>query len=291
VDIPIAGAVGYVRAVHATGSRVCYVTGRHEAMREGTLASFRAAGFPLPDGEIMASYAANVANPAGDTPRYDLMAVDPQTHGRRMLLAGGMQSLVEATLSSKRSSRLLFRNTLQLVFGGRRGAGAGDKATVHFPDLPMLATLLDANLRRGRNVAAFAGAASLAVHEVLPARSPSPDARKIMGTERVYTDRRRVGAAAVETDGSLKVQVPAGKPLVLELLDRSGGVLFTMREEHQLGPGESITPGVPRKLFNAVCGGCHGSVSGQETEVAVSADALTGASVSLSRDLAPKALR
>ena len=60
---------------------------------------------------------------------------------------------------------------------------------------------------------------------------------------------------------------------------------------HQVGPGEVITPGVPRKLFDGVCGGCHGSVSGKELDVAVTPDALTGASMSLSRDRAPVPLR
>jgi mono/diheme cytochrome c family protein len=64
-----------------------------------------------------------------------------------------------------------------------------------------------------------------------------------------------------------------------------------MGEEHQVSPGEYITPGVPRRLFNGVCGGCHGSISGNELDVAVTVDALTGASVSSSRDLEPQALR
>jgi hypothetical protein len=49
MDVPIPGAVAYVRAVRDTGARVTYVTGRHEAMRQGTVACFRKAGFPLPD--------------------------------------------------------------------------------------------------------------------------------------------------------------------------------------------------------------------------------------------------
>jgi hypothetical protein len=64
-----------------------------------------------------------------------------------------------------------------------------------------------------------------------------------------------------------------------------------MTEEHQMGPGEYITPGPPRALFNPICGGCHGSISGSELDVAVSPDALTGASVSLSRNPFPKDLR
>ena len=42
-----------------------------------------------------------------------------------------------------------------------------------------------------------------------------------------------------------------------------------MSEEHQVTPGEYITPGAPRALFNGICGGCHGSISGEELDVAV----------------------
>ena len=56
-------------------------------------------------------------------------------------------------------------------------------------------------------------------------------------------------------------------------------------------PGEYITPGPPRALFNSICGGCHGSLSGSELDIVVSPDALTGASVSASRNPVPKTLR
>jgi hypothetical protein len=257
--------------------------------RSGTAGVYRSP-YSLPDGEILASYAGNVTEPARDTPRYDLVAVDPATGARRMLVAGGQSSLVEAALGYKREGRLLYRNAIQLVFGGH-GAGSGADATVHFPDLPMLATLLGANLRRGRNVAALSGAASLRVYEERPPASASPDPAQMLGTEKVYTDRQVLGTVPLESDGSVKVTLPSGKPLIFEVLDRGGHPVFTMAEEHQLGPGESITPGVPRKLFNGVCGGCHGSISGSELDVAVTPDALTGASVSLSRDGLPRNLQ
>ncbi len=85
--------------------------------------------------------------------------------------------------------------------------------------------------------------------------------------------------------------IPAGKPLILDFVDGSGTSVFTMTEEHQVTAGEYITPGPPRALFNNICGGCHGSLNGSELDVAVSADALTGASVSLSRNPAPKNLQ
>jgi mono/diheme cytochrome c family protein len=63
-----------------------------------------------------------------------------------------------------------------------------------------------------------------------------------------------------------------------------------MGEEHQLGPGEQITMGIAQPLFDAVCAGCHGSVSGHEIDVVVTPDALTGASASKSATAAPMAI-
>ena len=201
-----------------------------------------------------------------------------------MLLADPSRSTVEAALGYKRAEKMLFRNTPQLVFGGHVDPSLGDFATVHFPDLPLLATLLNANLRLGRNVKAFDAAVGLRVYEVRPPAGPVP-----AGT--VHSDRVSLGTARVEADRSLKVQLPAKKPVILELVDGAGNAVFTMREEHQLSPGEVITPGVPRKLFDGICGGCHGSVSGNELDIAGTPDTLTGASVSLSRDLPPKTLQ
>ncbi len=50
-DTPVAGARDFLQAVLAAGGEVLYITGRHEGMAEGTLESFRSAGFPLPDGK------------------------------------------------------------------------------------------------------------------------------------------------------------------------------------------------------------------------------------------------
>src|SRR5262249_28836559 len=156
---------------------------------------------------------------------------------------------------------------------------------MHFPDLPVLATLLGANLRRGRDVKAFDSTASLRVYQEKPPTSLNPPR---MGSQMVFSDRMLLGVAGLESDHSVKAAIPAGVPLILELIDGSAKTLFTMQEEHQLSPGEYITPGPPRAVFNGICGGCHGSLTGEELDVAVTPDALTGASVSLSRDKAAK---
>lgn len=257
--------------------------------RAGTKGVYRSP-YPTTNGEILVSYASNVADPAADVPRYDLVLVDPTTNAQRTLVPGGAESLVEAALGYKRASRQLFNNVPQLVFGGHFDPKA-PAAVMHLPDLPMLATLLGSNLRRGRNVAAMDKGKALRVYEVTAPTTAVTDPAQLSGTEKVYSVRKPLGTAPLETDGSLKVTLPVGKAVILELVDGAGKPVFTMTEEHQVSPGEVITPGVPRKLFNAVCGGCHGSISGKELDVAVSVDALTGASVSLSRDLEPKTLR
>jgi hypothetical protein len=56
------------------------------------------------------------------------------------------------------------------------------------------------------------------------------------------------------------------------------------REEMQYYPGEHLKQSMPRRLFNGVCAGCHGSISGRELDVVVDVDVLTGASQTLADD-------
>jgi hypothetical protein len=48
LDGPIDGAAAFVARVVGAGAQVAYVTGRHEAMRTGTVESFVRLGFPAP---------------------------------------------------------------------------------------------------------------------------------------------------------------------------------------------------------------------------------------------------
>jgi hypothetical protein len=48
-DEPIAGAHDYLHAVLDAGGIIAYCTGRHEAMRAGTVDNFARLGYPLPD--------------------------------------------------------------------------------------------------------------------------------------------------------------------------------------------------------------------------------------------------
>jgi hypothetical protein len=51
-DVPVLGAVEFVQALAKTGAQICYVTGRHEEMRAGTLEAMRRCGLPLPNGNV-----------------------------------------------------------------------------------------------------------------------------------------------------------------------------------------------------------------------------------------------
>jgi hypothetical protein len=242
--------------------------------------------FPLPDGRILASYDGAITNLAMQTPSYDLVVLDPKDGSRAPLsaFAGGGKSHVEAVLVYKREPRPLFRNLTQLVFGGHIDPTDPTHGTVHYPDLPMLGTLLGANLRTGRFVNTLRGATDVVIYQdQAPPSDPAAAMGMLQGSQMVYQNRTVIGHAPLATDGSVQLRLPSLTPLIVEL-QTNGKPIFTMSEEDQLGPGEHISRGVPQAFFNSVCGGCHGSVTGRELDIALNPDALTGASVSLSRD-------
>ncbi|HLK94060.1 MAG TPA: hypothetical protein VKZ18_29475 [Polyangia bacterium] len=252
---------------------------------DGTTQGAYRSPFSLPNGEILASYDGTVTNIKSAKPQYALVAVSQLDGSRRVLLQDASLSYVEAALGYKRGETEQFVNLPQLVFGGHaQNPNSGQFGVMHFPDVPVLATLLGANLRRGRDVAAFDGAASLKVYVDHPPPAGFTKA-DIPSGSMAFSSLETIGSAPLASDHSLLALVPAGVPLILEVDDKGGNPLFTMTEEHQVQPAEYITPGPPRAVFNNICGGCHGSLSGSELDVAVSADALTGATVSLSAPL------
>ncbi len=236
--------------------------------------------FGMPDGRIMVSYTSYGGDLAAATAfDWDLVAIDPRT-GVRTTLVGGAGAQVDGVLAIKRLPITPYVNRRQLVFGGSSDeaiTGAG-RAIIHMPDAPMIFTVLTGNLRRGRPVDAFRAAERIAFY----VENPAPAS---LTSGPIYQNRALVGTAALAADGSVRVNVPAGAGVVVELQDAAGTPIVTMGEEHQNAPGEIISMGIVEELFDAVCGSCHGSVSGNELDVSVTTDALTGASRSLSRDL------
>ncbi|MBL0213559.1 MAG: PD40 domain-containing protein [Myxococcales bacterium] len=223
----------------------------------------------LPDGTIM------VSRQVGGS--FEIVSVNPRNPADVRTLITGAGSRVDAQLVYKYPARVLYLNRRQLVFGGSIGDDK-TKSVVHMPNAPLLFTLLTGNLRRGRPVDAFRAARSIVVYgeESCPPTGCSPNVNG------VYQNRPALGRVALADDGSMKAELPPQRGLVFELQDADHKPLITMTEEHQLGPGENITLGIAEPLFDAVCGGCHGSISGSELDVRVTPDALTGASASSS---------
>ncbi|TMQ19243.1 MAG: hypothetical protein E6J90_18490 [Deltaproteobacteria bacterium] len=243
----------------------------------GARAGYRAP-VSLPGGEVMVSYASDLS-----TGSFQTVAIDPRTANRTVLLTGGAAGTaqVDAVLAYKYPPRALYDNRRQLVFGGNAGGDPGH-AVVHMPDAPLVFTLLTGNLRRGRPVDAFRKARFLAIYS--EGLCPGNCTR---GGNGIFENRQLLGTAPLADDGSVRVQVPSQTGVVLELQDGNHSTVVKMGEEHQLGPGEQISMGIAQPLFDAVCAGCHGSITGHEVDVRVSADALTGASASVSAGATP----
>jgi hypothetical protein len=241
----------------------------------------------LPDGRILVAYAATTGDLGTVTSLdWDLVAIDPHT-GARTTLIGGAGAQVDGVLAIRTAPRKPYYNRRQLVFGGAvdPALAADGRAVVHMPDAPMVFTLLTGNLRRGRPVENFRSATQLVAYAEVPPPAGTTSGNQANG---VYENRVEAGRARLADDGSVRFNAPAGVGVVLELRDGSGNVLVNMGEEHQLAPGETISLGIREELFDAVCGSCHGSVSGSELDVAITPDALTGASESLSKNSTPQ---
>ena len=98
----------------------------------------------------------------------------------------------------------------------------------------------------------------------------------------VYVQRGYLGSPRLSSDGSVSFNIRGGMPLVLQgsvKLDKdSGQTAHFQREEMQFYPGEVVRQGFRRELFNGVCAGCHGSLSGYDSDIATNPDILTQAS-------------
>jgi hypothetical protein len=264
---------GYLQSVRFVGDG--QATGH-----AGATTGYRAP-FYMPDGTILASYAPQ------STLAWKLVAVNPRDSTQTDVLApAGGRAVTDAVLAYKYPARTLYLNRRQLVFGGSADPSDLMHAVIHMPDAPMVFTLLTGNLRRGRPVDDFRKAKYL----VVTAEGPCPPGSCSANTNGIYQNRTVLGKASLADDGSVRVRLPSQTGVVLELQDGAGNTVVKMSEEHQLGPGEQISMGISEKLFDAVCGGCHGSVTGKELDIAVSADALTGASASASANLSPTAI-
>jgi hypothetical protein len=248
---------------------------------------------PLPDGSLLASCDLGASDLSVGPMSYSLCWLDATGQRAPVMIASEPdRSIVEAVAVHARARREVFRSRLDEANGATNVASEQSDATVHYLDVPVLGSLLFANTREGRDIDARVG--GLRVFRA----SPPPSSLETLSGDGVVEDERgryyeslsSLGWVAIADDGSAKVRLPAGVPLTLALTGPTGDVLpfedgaafsgeMRQRESFQLYPGERTRQSMPRHLFDGMCAGCHGSVSGRELDVGVSVDVLTSASL------------
>jgi hypothetical protein len=253
---------------------------------------------PLPTGRVVVSCA---APPAATPIDFDLCELDPATGTTRPLLGEAGVAEIEAVAVYRRVDRGVLRSDGRGIDHPLIEAGASD-AVVHFNDFPMIASLMFENTREGRPL--DQRIRGLDVVEALPPPAGAVDFDDLAddvttdALGRFYAGRRVLGHVPLYADGSTKMRLPGGVPVLFQLTDGDGRMLpfpdgsafageMFQREFEQYYPGERIQRSIPRRFFNAACGGCHGSISGRELDVAADPDIVSGASVNEARDAAP----
>jgi hypothetical protein len=257
----------------------------------GTQGAYRSPS-PLPNGTMLVSYAPNVVDIANFSGGYAIHQVDPIT-GTRTQLISDADDLIWPVGVYARGNHGVFKSRIDEANGASQiFTDASDHSQITFVDVPVLASLLFQNTRSQR----FLGSnTSLEIWQDLP---PDPGTTGYSGADitsdafgQLFVRRKQLGNVQLESDGSAKVKIPAGMPVVLATgvpLPAGGGASrHFQREEMQFYPGEYVRQSFRREFFNGLCAGCHGSVSGYENEIAVKPDVLTQASTVSARDKAP----
>jgi hypothetical protein len=269
----------------------------------GTVGNLYTSPSPVPGGMMLVSRSSAPADPATFNGAYDLAVVNPETGTSTLLIAGNGAQIIEAVGVYGRAIRgpnlpSAFVSALDEPNGHTQVTP--NQATVDLTvlDVPVLASLLFQNTPTGRQI--DPGLGSVDFYEDMP---PTPDVTSLTSSSQyiqsdsygsVYIRRRLIGTTSTFADGSTHITLPGGVPIVLHLpdtaLSKSGAFPRWQREEIEFSPGETLNQVLPRAFFSNVCGQCHGSVSGQQVDVAVQPDILTQASVVAARGTPPNAL-
>jgi hypothetical protein len=231
---------------------------------------------------------------------FDVCVLDPASSAVRVI--GGAPGVADVELVAiyARENHGVFQSRIDEANAHTRVEAGERDAIIQFNDFPMLATLLFENTRTGRplddRIEGFDVLESLPPPTSATSFADLPAANVVEDDfGQVFVDYDLLGNVPLLADGSAKVRIPGGHPFVLRLTDKKGKALsfpdeapfageMILREEGQMYPGERASQSFPRELFNAMCGGCHGSITGYELDIAVDVDVLTSASKVLARD-------
>ncbi|HWZ91895.1 MAG TPA: hypothetical protein VNW92_23690, partial [Polyangiaceae bacterium] len=254
----------------------------------GTKGAYRSPSL-LPSRHLLVSYAANVAALDNFSGNFDIVEFDPSTGTSVPLISGPNDELWPVAVAPRYNLRL-FQSRLDEPNGATKiltDDAHRARAEITFLDAPLLATLIFQNTRTGRPVPSSEFGLSLWEDFPPPQGMQSFDAldpasvfSDVYG--KVYVRRGLLGAPPLYTDSSASVAIRGGMPLVLQahikLAADGAPTDHFQREEMQFYPGEVVRQGFRRTLFNGICAGCHGSLTGYDTDIAANPDILTQAS-------------
>jgi hypothetical protein len=249
---------------------------------------------PLPNGQLLVSYAANAADLGGFTGNFDIYLMDAITGQKTQLTSDAANDELSAVAVYQRTDRGVFASRPDEANGhtrvyqdGEDPAHPANVSDITILDARVLGALLFQNTRSGlanpatqRKMPALT---SLEFYEDLP---PAPGADLSAHTASdafgsLYARRRLLGSVPILKDGSAHVVLPGGVPIVMRGNFELGGApaaLRFQRETMQFYLGEYAHQSFPARFFDGFCGGCHGSVSGAEVDLSLQPDILTQAS-------------
>lgn len=254
----------------------------------------------LPDGKVLVSYAPNVTDVGSFSGTFGLVVVDPINGTRSDPVVGGPRDVVWAVPVYARYDRGVFASRVDEPNGATRISTDPDdraRSDVTILNVPLLTSLMFQNTRSERFLPS---PSDFEVWEDLPpesgVRSLAEGGSFVVNDAfgQVYVRRRLLGTASPFADGSARIRVPGGAPLVfaplVQLAADSGPVRHHQLEQVQFYPGERANQSFQPSLFNGVCAGCHGALSGEDADISVNPDILTQASQVAAKGRSPSDL-
>lgn len=248
---------------------------------------------PLPSGRLLVACDRDATDLTSGGYDFDLCELDPDSGALRTLGGAAGRADIEPVAVFARAAREIFVSRIDEVNGNTRVEPGARDAQIEVLDFPMLATLLFTNTREGRPIDHDIGGFDVFFEAPPPAGVTSFGA---LGGDvvsdafgQMYVRRELLGHVPLNPDGSASFRIVGGQPIVLRVTDWNGspmsfadGAPFSgeqiQREQMQFYPGERARQSFRRTLFNPMCGGCHGSISNRELDIAAHVDVLTRAS-------------
>jgi hypothetical protein len=251
----------------------------------------------LPNGKLLVSFADDVTDVTSFTTPFRLVVIDPINGTQSAPVASGARDIVWPVAVYARYSRGVVASRVDEPNGSTRiSTDPADRARadVTILNMPVLTSLMFQNTRSERFVP---NPENFEVWEDMP---PEPGVKSLAeggvfvesdAFGQHYVRRRLLGSATPHEDGSVRIRVPGGAPLVLapmvQLANDTSPVRHHQLEQMQFYPGEHVNQSFQAPFFNGVCASCHGALSGEDADISVNPDILTQASQVAARGRSP----